>query len=476
MAIDVPNPIFRQEEWFRYIADAGDMPTGGARNRLEEWYVWLESMMMPKSGGTMTGDLDMNGNSITNLPETTADGDAVNYGQVREMIDAVAGIYRGAFASYAALIAVQWQTTDPTAANYVTNNDYAIVLDDETHQDEAWRYIYTVGVGWREQYRINESPLTEAQLAALNSGITATILTGILGNFAQAYDEHAAYDVGDYCVQSGSMYRCGTGIPEGGETWNADHWTAVTLVEVIEENALTAGNGIVIENKAISLIPKYNSYLVRATFEIPVLTLTMSGVGGAKEIGTPLTISTITHSETNADNITAGTLKFYRNGTAVQTITPSASSATVTLDEAITEAGTSAGSVSYKLQCTDTLGDTRSSSTITATWNRYVYSQVGDPATVPTSAENCVKQANLATFAANGADFTYAVGNCIWLLTTNANAKIQTNVLGQWVDVTYYSGGSVTFTQANGATATYYAYRTDAFIGAGTAKYRITNP
>ena len=250
----------------------------------------------------------------------------------------------------------------------------------------------------------------------------------------------------------------------------------VTTKEYVDAKELTAGAGIVIERQAVGLLPKYNSYLARATFEVPVLTLTMSGVGGAKEIGTPLTISTITHSETNAENITAGTLKFYRGNTAIQAITPSASSETVTLDEAITEAGTSAGSVSYKLQCTDTMGDTRSSSTITATWYRYVYSQVGDPATVPTSAANCVKQANLATFAANGADFNYAVGDCIWLLTTNANAKIQTNVLGQWVDVTYYSGGSVTFTQANGATATYYAYRTDAFIGAGTAKYRVTNP
>lgn len=252
--------------------------------------------------------------------------------------------------------------------------------------------------------------------------------------------------------------------------------TKGNVQSAIDAKELTAGAGLVIESQAVGLLPKYNNYLVRATFEKPVLSLTMSGVGGAKEIGTPLTISTITHRETHADNIASGTLKFYRNGTAVQTIMPSASSATVTLDESITEAGTSAGSVSYKLQCTDTLGDTQASGTITATWYRYVYSQVGDPATVPTSAANCDKQANLATFAANGADFTYAVGDCIWLLTTNANAKIQTNVLGQWVDVTYYSEGSVTFTQANGATATYYAYRTDAFIGAGTAKYRITNP
>lgn len=104
---------------------------------------------------------------------------------------------------------------------------------------------------------------------------------------------------------------------------------------------------------------------------------------------------------------------------------------------------------------------------------RYVYSKIGSPDAAPTTASECVKQADLATFGKNGADFTYTVDSCIWLLTTKENAKIQTNVLGQWADVTTYGGEAVEFTQANGTTATYYAYRTDTFTGAGTAKYRI---
>ena len=104
---------------------------------------------------------------------------------------------------------------------------------------------------------------------------------------------------------------------------------------------------------------------------------------------------------------------------------------------------------------------------------RYVYSKIGSPDAAPTTASGCVKQADLATFGKNGADFTYTVDSCIWLLTTKQAAKIQTNVLGQWADVTTYGGDAVEFTQANGTTATYYAYRTDTFTGAGTAKYRI---
>ena len=104
---------------------------------------------------------------------------------------------------------------------------------------------------------------------------------------------------------------------------------------------------------------------------------------------------------------------------------------------------------------------------------RYVYSKIGSPDAAPTTASECVKQADLATFGKNGADFTYTVDSCIWLLTTKQAAKIQTNVLGQWADVTTYGGEAVEFTQSNGITATYYAYRTDTFTGAGTAQYRI---
>lgn len=56
-----------------------------------------------------------------------------------------------------------------------TRNDYTIVLDDETHNDEVTRYIYNNG--WEYQYTINESPLTQAQLDALNSWVTSWKVT-----------------------------------------------------------------------------------------------------------------------------------------------------------------------------------------------------------------------------------------------------------------------------------------------------------
>lgn len=126
----------------------------------------------------------------------------------------------------------------------------------------------------------------------------------------------------------------------------------------------------------------------------------------------------------------------------------------------------------FTVKATDARGAESSKSTAIR-FLRYAYSRVGAPDAVPTAASECVKQADLATFGENGADFAYTVGSCIWLLTTKQAAKIQTNVLGQWADVNAYGGDAVEFTQSNGITTTYYAYRTDTFTGAGTAKYRI---
>lgn len=126
----------------------------------------------------------------------------------------------------------------------------------------------------------------------------------------------------------------------------------------------------------------------------------------------------------------------------------------------------------FAVKATDARGVESSKSTAIR-FLRYAYSKVGAPDAAPTTASECVKQADLATFGKNGADFAYTVGSCIWLLTTKQAAKIQTNVLGQWADVNTYGGEAVEFTQDNGTTATYYAYRTDTFTGSGTAKYRI---
>lgn len=53
-----------------------------------------------------------------------------------------------------------------------TQNDYTIVADDENHDHATTRYSYQ-WTQWEYQYTVNETALTQAQLNALNSWITA---------------------------------------------------------------------------------------------------------------------------------------------------------------------------------------------------------------------------------------------------------------------------------------------------------------
>ena len=63
-----------------------------------------------------------------------------------------------------------------------TRNDYCIVIADETHDNATTRYIYNTN--WEYQYTINETPLTAEQLAAINSGITSSLVNEFSGKQA----------------------------------------------------------------------------------------------------------------------------------------------------------------------------------------------------------------------------------------------------------------------------------------------------
>jgi len=62
-----------------------------------------------------------------------------------------------------------------------TRNDYCLVRADETHDDASCRYIYQ-GNQWEFQFVVNETPFTEAQVKAINSGITQELVAQITTN------------------------------------------------------------------------------------------------------------------------------------------------------------------------------------------------------------------------------------------------------------------------------------------------------
>lgn len=126
---------------------------------------------------TAHSDLRTSITDINNLipSQASSENKLADKSFVNSSINSAAAFFRGNFATHADLIAY----TGP-----VTNNDYAYVEADETHDNEAWRYIYVLGTGWQAQFRVNETPFTAAQLAAINSGITDTQVAAIGSNTA----------------------------------------------------------------------------------------------------------------------------------------------------------------------------------------------------------------------------------------------------------------------------------------------------
>lgn len=49
-------------------------------------------------------------------------------------------------------------------------------------------------------------------------------------NIADKYDPTATYDVGDYCIYQGVLYKCTTAIAVA-EVWNSAHWTSTLIVD-----------------------------------------------------------------------------------------------------------------------------------------------------------------------------------------------------------------------------------------------------
>lgn len=79
-----------------------------------------------------------------------------------------------------------------------TQNDYCIVLADENYDGATTRYSYQGEAGsgvWAFAYKVNDSPLTAAQVAALESGITASLVEKYNGYAGQIADKANSADV-----------------------------------------------------------------------------------------------------------------------------------------------------------------------------------------------------------------------------------------------------------------------------------------
>lgn len=112
---------------------------------------------------------------------------------VNSSIQTATANFRGNWATWAAVPTnANDYPEDYAGSKTPTVNDYLVVQDASGYTGETldgtWRFKYsgtwsTDGKsGWLPEYQVNETPLTSAQLAALNSGITAAGVTQIATN------------------------------------------------------------------------------------------------------------------------------------------------------------------------------------------------------------------------------------------------------------------------------------------------------
>lgn len=170
-----------------------------------------------------------------------------------------------------------WADVPSSAADYPadddgnttpTTNDYMVVGDASGYPVDAgadplagtWRFKYTGAWaangknGWQPEYQVNESPMTQAQLAAINSGITAAGVSQIsdnqtaiqqtrvmICNVEAGSTASASYASGDLFILGGVLYRATGTIAEGGAITPGTNCAATTIEALLaaKQDALT---------------------------------------------------------------------------------------------------------------------------------------------------------------------------------------------------------------------------------------------
>lgn len=283
----------------------------------------------------------------------------------------------------------------------------------------------------------------DSENAVSNKAVTNNIntLTGNINNLQTAVNE----------LQAGSA-----------ESLNS---IKINNVEVSKQNKAsnieTDEVSILYDDSKLHLPDTWIAYLQRQTFAAP--TITLGGISSRSvEWGANVSVAanTITHRETNIDNIKANTLKLYRNNVSVVDLTPN--TAATNIDYAIDEAITN--NVSFIIKCTDTMNNTRQSSTITYSAYKPCYYGALDAASI-TSVDGLTKKASSSLGTVT---FTSTEGQYGYLVTAgNINSVISGGfpVPGELMQ-------DITVT-LNGLSVTYHVWRCSSSIAAGSNTWTV---
>ena len=192
----------------------------------------------------------------------------------------------------------------------------------------------------------------------------------------------------------------------------------------------------------------------------------LSDAAGTYEYGTAKTVSKVTPNFTKGSkNIASIKIGTSSGGNDLYSGTSATSGTTITLTTSKAYDGLTIGS--NKIYCTISDGTQSASANANISYKYYDYSKLTTSTSPDTSGATRQEE--------DGADntYSYTAGQYLWLYSRDANKKIHTYVSGSWPEVNTTASGEITLTLSSGATAKYYAYRTDQFTATGQARYRL---
>lgn len=147
--------------------------------------------------GTNQNDISTINGKIPNQASTT--NQLADKAFVNSSVQTATANFRGSWADWDSVPeAASQYPADYTGSTTPTVNDYMVIQDASDYPYESlegtWRFKYTGSwgndgkEGWQPEYQVNETPMTAAQLAALNSGITDTLVAQISTNAGDIAD------------------------------------------------------------------------------------------------------------------------------------------------------------------------------------------------------------------------------------------------------------------------------------------------
>ncbi len=212
--------------------------------------------------------------------------------------------------------------------------------------------------------------------------------------------------------------------------------------------------------KGFHLPQAWIDYLTRQTFAVPALTL--SGFTNKNvEYGTLVEVAanTLKHKETNISNIEADTLKLYVTGENPVDLTPTTSDTAInfTFNKAITS------TVTLQLKCTDTLGTTRQSGTISFSSYKPVWYGALSKSVITGEEVASLTKIDGASFGE--VTFTSTEGQYGYFVTAGTISAVK-NTEGFAAPIIQQEG--TINVDLNGKTVSYNVYRIEAALAAGS--------